>query len=277
MKSVLMMVALLAITAAHAQEAVRPWMALENRIGIALGIANIAYLDKNSSPLVYESRPKNVRLFYNLESRHMLFSLDLDVKMGGTSARYHRKRTAFFSEEDYKGKREDKKFPVGGSFLAGRVSLGAYYKLRSTEQSTFRIAAGLRVSDEAFYPQGWTSAGLFNALSFAPEALAQHAAGEDHAFTATVRIPMVAYLTRPAYHNSVSYPGRNQVQGFFRNSEWTGAGKFLAPSVRLAYDYTMSSHWGAGLNYEFTWYNINVPAQMRAINQSLQMNIHHQF
>ncbi len=32
----------------------RPWMPLENRIGLALGIGSVTYLDKNSSPLVYQ-------------------------------------------------------------------------------------------------------------------------------------------------------------------------------------------------------------------------------
>src|SRR6187402_351525 len=88
----------------------RPWMPLENRIGLAMGIGSVTYLDKNSSPLVYQSRPKNLRLFYNLESNTFLFSLDLDVRMGGNAPKYHGDRTLFFQEEDYKGNKEDKKF-----------------------------------------------------------------------------------------------------------------------------------------------------------------------
>jgi hypothetical protein len=60
----------------------RPWMPLENRIGLALGIGTVTYLDKNTSPLIYRSKPANVRLFYNLESNTFLFSLDIDFRIG---------------------------------------------------------------------------------------------------------------------------------------------------------------------------------------------------
>ena len=136
MKLTLTLAALLITGFAHAQDYEnRPWMPLENRIGLALGIGSVTYLDKNSSPLVYQSRPKNLRLFYNLESNTFLFSVDLDVKMGSNGPRYHQDRTLYFQEEDYKGTKEDKKFPAGGSFMAARISLGAYYKISSTQES----------------------------------------------------------------------------------------------------------------------------------------------
>jgi hypothetical protein len=255
----------------------RPWMPLENRVGLAVGIGSVAYLDRNSSPLIYESKPKNVRLFYALESNTFLFSLDLDVRMGGTVAKHHKNRTVYFQEEDYKGKKEDKKFPVGGSFLAGKVSLGAYYKIPSTQESTFKVAVGGRIMNEMFYPQGWTSGGMFNALSLSPEAMTQHRVDEHHQFSASVRVPLVARLSRLPYDNTVSAPEKNQVQGFFRNSEWAGPGKFLAPAMTLGYNYQINTHWGAGLNYELGWYNIQTPQPMKAVSKSMLANFHVQF
>ena len=264
--------------AANAQDyAARPWMPLENRIGLALGIGSITYLDKNSSPLVYQSRPKNLRIFYNLESNTFLFSVDLDVKMGSNAPKYHQDRTLFFQEEDYKGNREDKTFPAGGSFLAGRISLGGYYKISSTQESTFKVAVGGRIMNELFYPQGWNTGGLFNALSFSPEALTQHRVNEHHQFSASVRIPLIARLSRLPYDNTVSKPDKNQVQGFIHNCSWVGPSKFLAPAITLGYNYQINTRWGAGLNYELGWYNIQTPQPMKAIGQSILANFHHQF
>jgi hypothetical protein len=264
--------------AANAQDyAARPWMPLESRIGLALGIGSITYLDKNSSPLVYQSRPKNLRIFYNLESNTFLFSVDLDVKMGSNSPKYHQDRTLLFQEEDYKGNQEDKKFPAGGSFLAGRISLGGYYKISSTQESTFKIAVGGRIMNELFYPQGWNTGGLFNALSFSPEALTQHRVNEHHQFSASVRIPLIARISRLPYDNTVSKPDKNQAQGFFHNSSWVGPSKFLAPAITLGYNYQINTRWGAGLNYELGWYNIQTPQPMKAIGQSILANFHHQF
>ncbi len=255
----------------------RPWMPLENRIGLALGIGSIVYLDKNSSPLVYRSQPKNLRLFYNLETNDMLFAVDLDFKIGGTSPKYHADRTLYFQEEDYTGEKEDKKFPAGGSMMAGRISLGAYYKIPSTQESTFKVAVGGRIMNEMFYPQGWTMPGLFNALSFSPEALAQHKVDDHHSFTGSIRIPVVARLSRLPYDNTVSAPGENTVGGFFRNTSWVGPSTFLAPAFTVGYNYQINSRWGTGLTYDFTWYNITAPQPMRAINQSILANIYHQF
>ncbi|HEY5824851.1 MAG TPA: hypothetical protein VIT44_10820, partial [Cyclobacteriaceae bacterium] len=68
----------MAITGVLAQEDNRSWMPVQNKIGLALGIGSMTYLDKNASPLVYTAKPKNVRLFYNLETTNFLFSVDID-------------------------------------------------------------------------------------------------------------------------------------------------------------------------------------------------------
>lgn len=255
----------------------RPWMALENRVGLALGLGSVRYLDKNSSPLIYQSKPKQLRLFYQLESNDFLFAFNIDVKMGSNGPKYHSDRTLYFHEEDYKGKTEDKKFPAGGSFMAARVSLGAYYKISSTQESTFKVAVGGTISDEMFYPQGWTSGGIFNAISLSPEARVQHRVDEHHQFDATVRIPVVTYLARLPYDNTVSRPGEGMYSGFMSNGRWTGPAKFLAPAFSLGYNYQINTHWGAGLTYDYGWYNIAIPQPMKATAHSLLANFHHQF
>ncbi|MBL7740739.1 MAG: hypothetical protein JNK14_16085 [Chitinophagaceae bacterium] len=278
MKLILTLVAFLITGLALAQDYEnRPWMSLENRIGLAFGIGSVTYLDKNSSPLIYQSRPKNVRLFYNLESNTFLFSFDLDVKLGNNFPKYHKDRTLYFQEEDYKGNQEDKKFPAGGSLMAGRISVGAYYKIASTQESTFKVAVGGRIMNELFYPQGWNTGGMFNSLSLSPEAVTQHRINEHHQVTAALRIPLIALLSRLPYDNTVSAPVKKQVEGFFHHSGWTGPSKFLAPALALGYNYQINTRWGAGLNYELNWYNIQTPQPMKAQSQSLLANFHHQF
>jgi hypothetical protein len=267
--------AVINITAQETDE--RSRMPLESRIGLALGLGSVTYLDTNTSPLIYSSRPKYVRLFYNLESNEILFTADIDFRLGGNSPKYPGARTLFFREEDYKGKTEDKKFDAGGTFLAGRVSMGFFYKIPSTQESTFKVAVGVRATDEMFYPQGWTSGGIFNALGLAPEAVTQHRADAKSSFTASVRIPVVALVTRLPYDNTVSRPGRTVLGGFFENTEWSWPDKFIAPSASMGYNFQISDRWGAGLNYEFTWYNIKRPQTMKAVSHTFQGIFHHQF
>ncbi|HEX8039344.1 MAG TPA: hypothetical protein VF490_09335, partial [Chryseosolibacter sp.] len=255
----------------------RPWMPLENRIGVAMGIGSLTYLDKNTSPLIYRSQPKNLRLFYNLETNHFLFSMDLDLKVGGNAPKYSPERTMFFREEDLSGNTEDKKFPAGGSFLAGRVSMGAFYKISSTQESTFKVAVGGRIMNELFYPRGWTVGGLMNALSLSPEALTQHRVDEHHSFTASVRIPLVALVARPPYDNTVSAPDKSAAGGFLGHSSWVGPSKYLAPALGISYNYQINQKWGAGLNYEFGWYKVAQGETFRAMNQSFLANVYHQF
>lgn len=254
----------------------RPWMPLENRIGLALGIGSVTYLDKNTSPLIYRSQPRNVRLFYNLETNHFLFSMDLDMRVGGNGPKYHPNRTLFFEEEDYTGKKEEKKFPAGGSLMAGRLSLGAFYKISSTQESTFKIAVGGRLTNELFYPQGWTVSGLFNALSLAPEAIAQHRVDHHHSFTANLRIPLVTLLARAPYDNTVSVPGKTMVGGFLSRADWAGPRKYFAPAIGLGYNYQINPKWGAGLNYEFGWHAISPAQTFRAVSQAFLANFYHQ-
>jgi hypothetical protein len=254
----------------------QPWMPLENRIGLAIGIGKVTYRDKNISPLVYQSPAKNVRLFYALESNHLLFSFDFDVKVGRLFPKHYRNRTMFFHEYDYKGKDEEKKFPAGGSFLGGRVSLAAYYKIESTQHSTFRTAAGVRISNTLFYPQGWTSAGIFNALSIAPEGAAQHRVDGHHDFTIHAGLPVATLLTRLPYHNTVSAPGKSLSGGFLSNTRWTGLSGYIAPSLGVAYRYQADQHWGAGLQYDLQGYIIRRPQTMKACTQSFLPNVYYQ-
>jgi hypothetical protein len=278
MKKLITLIVMTASIAVHAQDyQKRPWMPLENRIGLALGIGSITYLDKNTSPLIYRSKPMNLRLFYNLESNTFLFALDVDLRMGGNQPKYHPNRTLYFQEEDYTGKTEEKKFPAGGSMMAGRISIGTYYKIPSTQESTFKVAVGGRISNELFYPQGWTMAGMFNSLSFSPEGLVQHWINEHHSITASARIPVVAWLTRPPYDNTASAPDKTMVSGFFSRAEWVGLDKFIAPAIGLRYAYQFNQKWGAGLNYEAGWYSISTPQSFRGLSQTVLANVYHHF
>ena len=263
-----------AFTVGCAQENER-WMPFQNKIGVALGIGSMTYLDKNASPLVYTTKPKNVRLFYNLETTNFLFSVDVDFKIGSTVAKYHRDRTLLFYEQDYKGKNEEKKFPVGGSLMAARISLGGFYKLSSS--SNTRVALGGKVMNELFYPQGWTTPGLFNALSLSPEVLVQQRLDDRNSLTAHARVPLVTWLTRLNYDNTVSAPNSTQLRSFFKNSEWVTANRFVSPAVGIDYNYHINNKWGAGLSYEFVWYSITTPQPMKGVSQSLLANIYRQF
>lgn len=263
--------------AAKAQEDRRPWMPLENRVGIAVGLGSHTFLDQNSSPLIYQSKPKNVRIFYQLESNNLLFTFDIDVKMGGLQSKYHSDRMLQFDEENYKGAQETKRFPVGGSFLAAKVAIGGFYKIKSTQESTFKVAAGVSISNEMFYPQGWTSTGVMNALTIAPKAITQHRISEHHKLTGSIGLPLLARVTRLPYHNSVSYPGETQLSGFFRNSKWTSLNHFIAPEFSLGYEYLMSNRWGTGLTYDLNWYNVNTENRFKAVSQFFRASVYHQF
>ena len=131
--------------------------------------------------------------------------------------------------------------------------------------------------NELFYPQGWNTGGMFNALTLSPEVWTQHRINDHHSFTASVRIPVLTRLTRLPYDNTVSAPEKNQVQGFFRNSSWVSLKEFLAPAITVGYNYQINSRWGTGLNYEFGRYNIRQSQSMKAISHSLLANVYHQF
>jgi hypothetical protein len=259
------------------QEDDRPWMSRENRIGISIGIGTHTFLDENSSPLIYQSKPKNVRLFYQLESNDLLVTFDIDLKVGGVIPKHHENRMLVFEEENYKGEKETKKFPAGGSFLGATVSLGAFYKIKSTQESTFKVATGLSVTNEMFYPQGWTSSGLMNALSIAPKALVQHRINDHNKVTTSLRLPLLARVTRLPYHNSVSYPNEGQLSGFFKNSSWTGIQKFIAPEISIGYEYLLSNRWGTGVTYNVNWYHVTTESKFTALSQFVRANVYHQF
>ena len=253
------------------------WLQAKNRIGISLGIGSVAYVDRNVSPLIYQSRPKNLKLYYTREIQNLMFTADLDLKIGGNAPKQFKNRTLYFQEEDYKGNKDEKKFPAGGTFIAGRVSIGAHYKVPATMTNSTRVAAGIRVMNEMFYPQGWTTGGIFNATSLSPEVLVQHRFNNQHNVNASFKLPMLARVTRLPYDNTVSSPNTGTIEGFFKNSSSEGLKHFFNPSFNLNYNYLFASRWGVGLNYDFSYYNIQKSGILKATNQSLLANFFHQF
>jgi hypothetical protein len=272
----ILFVLLLIPLASSGQENRNPWMDRENRIGISIGIGTVTFREKNTSPLVYRSRPPGLRLFYQLETNNTIITADLELKAGPMRPKRFPDRTLVFEEEDYKGNKQIKKFPVRGSFLGARVSVGGYYKIRSTQLSTFKTAAGIRFSNQMAYPQGWTTTGVFNALSIAPAAIVQHEINEDHRLASGLSVPVLTRLTRIPYHGSISYPNTGTTGGFFRNPTWATLPGFIAPSFNLSYDYTFNESFGAGLNYQRDHVFIRGSSPLRYSAQSLSPQFYYQ-
>jgi hypothetical protein len=274
MKSRLTFLLMVLTSGVCAQETPVAEPTVRNRIGLAIGIGHVRWTDKNSSPLTYQSIPKNVRLFYNLETEDIIVTVDLDVKMGGMKSKQHPNRTAFLQEEDYKGKKEDKKFPVGGSLLSGKLSLAGFYKTSNREST--QAGLGIRLQEEMFYPQGWVSTGLFNAISIGPSVFGRRTS-DQHTFTATAHLPGISYVARLPYDNTVSAPNKTLMEGFFRNARWMGPGKFLPLTLAMNYQYQMNDHWGTGMLYELNTWRINHPQRMGAVSNALLVDLHGTF
>ena len=243
-----------------------------NALGLRLGFNRLNLLDRNSSALIYRGNIPMVGIEYQTYGENGYFIANLQAGNGSFFTKNHPGRTIYFMSQDVHGHVDTVAVPVRGSSTLSRLELGYLRKLNPG--SDLEVAAGGMFSDEFYYQQGFVTPGLMNVAAISP-ALRMSWMNDSRYFVSVgISVPLVAAVSRSAWHNSVSQPGGSKAGGFFKQGtrveDYSGHRqvRFTASVHRK-----LGNRWLAGLNYDLRTLKNSSPRELRATQHELSMSM----
>lgn len=266
----MLLILLLACMAASAQR---------NRLQVGLGYQKTWVVDKQASPLAYQSGQKTFSLGYENKSDKALFNLELQGALGDFFPGGHPGRKWYDPGYNEDGTpRQDSNFLVGtlyqARFRAGYLrSIDGHGNGSAEGKSHSLNYAGASISNQLFYTDNIVRAAWLNSTS--ADLVYQHVRNfeKGHRFTLKITIPIFAYNTRLPYHSTVSSPGGDsQVKTIYKQgSRFASIVDFQNVQLNAGYDYAVSRKLSIGLHYFGQWlhYNYEKPVTLYQNNISL--------
>jgi hypothetical protein len=251
-KSFMLLIMLLACIAATAQR---------NRFQLGIGYQKTWLLDKQASPLTYQSGQKTFTLGYENKSDKSIFNLELSGALGDFFPAGHQGRKWYHPGYNEDGSpKQDSNF-LAGTFYQARFRAGYLWRLNGNThaggegKSESLNYAGASISNQLFYADNIVRAGWLNATS--ADAVFRHISTFDgkHRLSLKITIPLFSYNTRLPYHNTVGSPnGDGEVKTIYKQgSRFTTIFDFQNLQVDAGYEYTVSKNFSIGLRYFGQW------------------------
>jgi hypothetical protein len=243
----------------------------QHTLAVSLGYADYGVADRAASALVYRGTTGAGRIDYAGERPHLRWSASLGFALGPYYAAHHPDRVAVFGTVGVDGTREDVTVPMRGRVLVPAVSLGLDGKWRFGRVT---LLAGGTIDYELFYPQGFVSAGLMQSLAAKPSLRVRVEPSPAHRIELGASTPIVAWVVRMPYHQSVSVPGESPVAGLVAlGSTIQGPGRMQGVSADVGYRYRINHRVGVSARYRFAWLRNEVPRLLLRAEQQLLLGV----
>lgn len=235
-----------------------------NEFNLKIGWQQLRLKDEAASALVYKGQLPTVGFQWQHQTPQDLWQGQLQGSYGSFFPKDFPNREIIFLERNAEGGLDTVRVNARGSNILLRADLGWVRKLGTPEANDRNWqAVGANISEELFYPQGFVTSGLMNAVTFAPQAMAAFGAGSKGQFTVGITIPIAALTTRLPYHQTVSMPGGTTVSGLFKQgSQWSSVDKHQQIRIQVGYKHHLGNHWQTGLQYEFAYLRNTTPRNL---------------
>jgi hypothetical protein len=235
--------------------------AQQNKFQLGIGYQRTWLLDKQASPLKYQSSEKTFSLGYAHTGNSGKFNTQLNGALGDffPTGFYNRKMYNPGYNEDGTpksdsglliGKLYKARFNIG---YARQVSSG--FSMVEGKKWEHRNYMGASFSNQLFYTDNVVRTGWMNSSSVNADFQYDAIFNSRHSFSVKILIPIFARNTRLPYHNTVSSPdGNSNVKTFFKKgSRFAWLGNFQNIQFDAGYEYAISKNFGMGLHYFAQW------------------------
>ncbi|HLO80097.1 MAG TPA: hypothetical protein VK166_04015, partial [Chitinophagaceae bacterium] len=229
-------------------------IAQQNKFTLGLGIQRTWMLDKQSSPLKYQTGEKSILLGYDHIGSKGIFSVHANGALGSFFPTGFHNRQMYDPGYNEDGTPKADSFAIPGTLYSGRFSL-SYLRQGGSGNSIIgkgdlsnRSYLGGSLSNQLFYSDNIVRTGWFNSTSFNAEYLHTARFNTKHYFSIKISIPLIARNTRLQYHNTISSPtGEGHVKTFFKEgSGFAWLGNFQNIQLDAGYEYSLSDHFSMG-------------------------------
>jgi hypothetical protein len=235
--------------------------AQKNQFQIGIGYQRTWMVDKQASPLKYQTSEKTFSLGYFHTGSNGKWNVQINGALGDFFPTGFRNRQLYNPGYNSDGTHKKDSFPFVGTLYNARIK-AAYLKKVSNGYSVFgneklysNNYVGASLNNQLFYSDNFVRTGWLNSTSVNAEY--EHAAvfNNKHAFNIKISIPLFARNTRLPYHNTISSPeGDKGIKTFFKQgsrSAWLG--NFQNIQLDAGYEYAVSKHVGLGIHYFGQW------------------------
>jgi hypothetical protein len=243
----------------------------QHTLDVSLGYSDYGVADRAATALVYRGTVGTGQLAYAGERPHLRWRAALGFGLGPYFAAHQTDRAAVFGTVAVDGSTEAVSVPMRGRVLVPAASVGLDGKWSF---GRLTLLAGGTLDYEIFYPQGFVSPGLMQSLAVRPALRVRVDPSAAHRIDAGVSTPIVAWIVRMPYHQSVSVPGHSPVGGLVRmGSKLQGPASMQGVSVDVGYRYRLNPRVGLTARYRMAWLRNEAPRLLLRAEQQLLLGV----
>lgn len=235
--------------------------AQRNKFQVGIGYQRTWMVDKQASPLKYQTSEKTFALGYSNQSSQGIFDISFNGALGDFFPTGFKNRKFYNPGYNEDGSPKKDSGSLVGTLYNARFHI-SYVKQINTGFTTIGQSrlesynyAGASLSNQLFYTDNITRTGWMNSTSL--DAVYQHIGILDakHLFSIKFAIPLFARNSRLPYHNSISSSsGESNIKTFFKQgSRFASIINFQNIRVDAAYEYSLNKKFGLGIHYFGQW------------------------
>lgn len=236
-------------------------MAQQGKFTIGLGYQRTWMLDKQASPLKYQTSEKTLLLGYDHKGSRGIFSAQINGALGSFFPTGFGNRQMYDPGYNDDGTPKADSFSMPGTLYNGRIKV-SYVRQVTTGYSVIKGGklydhnyVGASLGNQLFYSDNIVRTGWLNSSSVNAEYLHTAMLNTRHLFSIRISIPIVARNTRLQYHNTISSSnGESNIKTFFKEgSGFAWFGNFQNIQLDAGYEYNVSNHLNMGIRYFGQW------------------------
>ncbi len=235
--------------------------AAQHRFQAGIGYQRTWMIDKQVSPLKYQSSEKTFLLGYEYASQKRVVRAKIDGSLGKFFPTGYDQRQLYDPGYNADGTPKKDSFPLTGKLYSVNMQV-AYLTALSDGFSKWgsntihtNDYVGASLNNQLFYTDNIVRTGWLNSSSL--NADYQHAIlfNTRHSFNIRISIPLFARNSRLPYHNTISSPeGDSGFKTFFKQgSRFTWLADFQNIQINATYEYAIGKRTGLGLHYTGQW------------------------
>lgn len=239
--------------------------AQHSKFQVGIGYQRTWMVDKQASPLKYQSSEKTFLIGYEHAGPHAKFAVKIDGGLGSFFPTGFAGRQFYNPGYNEDGSPKSDSFTMKGKLYNARIKLGymkalpsGYSKIGKNNIYTNDYLGG-SINNQLFYSDNLVRTGWMNSSSV--NADYEHAIqfNTKHNVSLKLSIPLFARNTRLLYHNTISSGnGDSGAKTFFKQgSGFASVFDFQNVQISASYEYALSKKMGIGLQYSGQWLHYN--------------------
>ena len=235
--------------------------AQQKKFTIGLGYQRTWMVDKQASPLKYQTSEKTVLLAYDHTGTSGVFSAQVNGALGSFFPTGFRGRQMYNPGYNDNGTPRKDSFYIPGTLYNARIKISYLrqttngYNIIGKEKLYSHNYFGASLNNQLFYSDNIVRTGWINAASINGEYLHTAILNTKHFFSLKISIPLFGQNSRLPYHNTISSSsGESNVKTFFKQgSSFAWLANFQNIQLDAGYEYSINSRICMGIRYFGQW------------------------